>query len=197
MSTSSSAPKYLKEQIMRASIVLTATDILLREGSAAVTYDSVAKLARIPRSQIPHYFSSIDRLLHEGANSIVNLMLKQSEEVVLEAEKMHAEEIRERIVDLLIRTCLPDDNTVLVGYYKQMLLAEKEKPLNVVYQKRRRRLNLLIEELLSKTDIIIDACMLSIQIDGAVLQAISKGENPRESATCVVERHINDSLYCN
>ncbi|WP_165248970.1 TetR/AcrR family transcriptional regulator [Adlercreutzia sp. ZJ141] len=195
MSTSSSAPKYLKEQIMRASIVLTATDILLREGSAAVTYDSVARLARIPRSQIQYYFSSIDCLLREAANYIANLMLEQSEEAVCEAEKMQTEEIREEIVGLLIKTCLPENDSLLVGYYKQMLLADEEQALNEVSQKRRHKLNLLAERLLSKAGMNVDACVLSIQIDGAVLQAISEGSNPRESAARVVERNINDGSF--
>lgn len=175
MSESSSAPNYLKEQIMRASIVLTAADIMLKEGPAKVTCNRVAKVARIPQSQVLHYFDSIDWVLREAANCIADLMRKRSEEVVREAEKMRAEEIRGQIVDLLIKMCLPDDDSLLVCYYKQMLLVDEEKLLNEVFQKRRRNVNLLAEWLLRKSGSDLDARMLIIQIDGAVLQAISEG----------------------
>lgn len=184
-------PKSLKAQITRSSLVLAAAALLREEGPAAVTYRKVAKWAGAASSSVGYYFESTTQLLQEAAQHNMQLWIQRVETVAAEADSLDTQECQVQIVDLLVRACLPDEGTALPAHYAQLLLADESLSVTEAYHKGRITLNAAIDRIMRCAGLPESSEIVTILVDGAVVQAISEGKDPRLFAASVLGRYVD------
>ncbi len=183
MSEASQTPKSLKAQITRTSLVLAAAALLRERGPKAVTYRKVAKWAGAASSSVGYYFDSVTQLLHEAGRYNIQLWAERAEKAASSAEAMDREECRDRVVELLIRACLPDEAVVPSAHYAQLIAAAESDVVTEAYQKGRVSLDAAIGRILSHAGIDMPARMVGTIVDGAAVASISEGYDVHEFAT--------------
>lgn len=183
-------PKSLKAQITRTSLVLAAAALLREEGPAAVTYRKVAKWAGAASSSVGYYFESTSQLLQEAARYNMQLWIQRADNVAAEAESMERDACRSSLVELLVKACLPNEDTQLSAHYLQLLLADESSSVTEAYRKGRASLNQAIGRIVERSGVALLPDVVSILVDGAIVQGISEGRNAREFATDVLRAYI-------
>ncbi|WP_165247876.1 TetR/AcrR family transcriptional regulator [Adlercreutzia sp. ZJ141] len=183
-------PKSLKAQITRTSLVLAAAALLREEGPGAVTYRKVAKWAGAASSSVGYYFESTSQLLQEAARYNMQLWIQRADNVAAEAESMDCAKCRANVVDLLVKACLPNEDTQLSAHYLQLLLADESPSVTEAYRTGRASLNRAIERIVTRSGVALSSDMVSILVDGAIVQGISEGRSAREFATEVLNTYI-------
>ena len=190
MTESTQGPKSLKAQITRASLVLAAAALLREQGPKAVTYRKVAKWAGAASSSVGYYFDSVTELLHEAVKHNIQLWAQRAEGAADAAEELSSEECRERVVELLLRACLPDDSVVPAAHYAQLIAAADSDVVTEAYRKGRRALDAAIERILTRADVPMSPRMIGVIVDGAAVAAISEGYDVRDMARRLIEESI-------
>ncbi|HIW75350.1 MAG TPA: TetR/AcrR family transcriptional regulator [Candidatus Gordonibacter avicola] len=190
MTESTQGPKSLKAQITRASLVLAAAALLREQGPKAVTYRKVAKWAGAASSSVGYYFDSVTELLHEAGKHNIQLWAQRAEGAADAAEELSSEECRERVVELLLRACLPDDSVVPAAHYAQLIAAADSDVVTEAYRKGRRALDAAIERILTRADVPMSPRMIGVIVDGAAVAAISEGYDVRDMARRLIEESI-------
>lgn len=178
----SPAPKSLKAQITRTSLVLAAAALLRDEGPKAVTYRKVAKWAGAASSSVGYYFDSVTELLHEAGMYNIQLWAQRAERVADLSDKMEPEECRARITELLTRACLPDDSVIPAAHYAQLIGAADSEVVTEAYRKGRVLLDAAIARILDRAGVPMTPRIVVALVDGAAVAAISEGYNVREMA---------------
>ena len=187
MGETSQTPKSLKAQITRTSLVLAAAALLREQGPKAVTYRKVAKWAGAASSSVGYYFESVTQLLHEAGRYNIQLWSERAEKAAATAEGLTSEECRSRVVELLIRACLPDDSVVPSAHYAQLIAAAESPVVTEAYQKGRVLLDAAVGRILAHARIDMPPRMVGIIVDGAAVAAISEGYDVREFAAGLLE----------
>lgn len=182
MAETSQTPKSLKAQITRTSLVLAAAALLREQGPKAVTYRKVAKWAGAASSSVGYYFDSVTQLLHEAGRYNIQLWAERAEKAASAAEGLAPEECRARVVDLLVRACLPDESVVPSAHYAQLIAAAESDVVTEAYQKGRVSLDAAIGRILAQAGIDMPPRMVGTVVDGAAVAAISEGYDVREFA---------------
>lgn len=183
-------PKSLKAQITRTSLVLAAAALLREEGPAAVTYRKVAKWAGAASSSVGYYFDSTTQLLSEAARYNMQLWTQRVESVAEEAEAMEPDAVAAQLAELLVRACLPDENTVLSAHYAQLLMADGAPSVTEAYRRGRVSLNAAVDRIIARSGVGIASDTTSLLVDGAIVQAISEGRDARAYAAEVLQSYI-------
>ena len=135
-----SKPKSLKAQITRTSLVLAAAALLRERGPEAVTYRKVAEWAGAASSSVGYYFDSVTELLYEAGCYNIELWIARAEKVAQAADAF-SEECRERVVDLLLEACLPDDTVSMPAHYAQLIASAEAPVVTEAYRKGREALD--------------------------------------------------------
>lgn len=191
MAETSLTPKSLKAQITRTSLVLAAAALLREQGPKAVTYRKVAKWAGAASSSVGYYFDSVTQLLHEAGRYNIQLWAERAEKAASAAEGLDRDECRERVTDLLIRACLPDESVVPSAHYAQLIAAAESDVVTEAYQKGRVSLDAAIERILSHAGIEMPPRMVGTVVDGAAVAAISEGYDVRKFSTDILQGAID------
>lgn len=191
MAETSQTPKSLKAQITRTSLVLAAAALLREQGPKAVTYRKVAKWAGAASSSVGYYFDSVTQLLHEAGRYNIQLWAERAEKAASAAEGLKPEDCRGRVVDLLIRACLPDDSVVSSAHYAQLIAAAESDVVTEAYQKGRVSLDAAIERILSHAEIDMPPRIVGTVVDGAAVAAISEGYDVREFSSGILREVVD------
>lgn len=190
MGEASQTPKSLKAQITRTSLVLAAAALLREQGPKAVTYRKVAKWAGAASSSVGYYFESVTQLLHEAGRYNIQLWAERAEKAAATAEALSPEECRARVVELLVRACLPEEASVLPAHYAQLIAAAESDVVTEAYQKGRVSLDAAIERILAHAGIDMPPRMVGAVVDGAAVNAISEGYDVHEFASDLLRTAI-------
>lgn len=191
MTETSQTPKSLKAQITRTSLVLAAAALLREQGPKAVTYRKVAQWAGAASSSVGYYFDSVTQLLHEAGRYNIQLWAERAEKVAATAEALPAETCRERVVELLIKACLPDATVTPSAHYAQLIAAAESSVVTEAYQKGRVSLDAAIDRILHCAGITnMPPRMVGTIVDGAAVAAISEGYDVIEFATQLLQEAL-------
>lgn len=173
----------MKAQLTRASLIVAAAAILREDGPSSVTYRRVAQKAGAASSSVGYYFESIDALLREAADFNMRLWSQRAEKAAQDAEELPVEECRERLEELLLQACLPEDFTKPAAHYEQLMSASESLVVTAAYRRGRLRLDGAIERILEHAGYSgFNPRMVVALVDGAAVQGISEGYPVREAA---------------
>jgi DNA-binding transcriptional regulator YbjK len=173
----------MKAQLTRASLIVAAAAILREDGPSSVTYRRVAQKAGAASSSVGYYFESIDALLREAADFNMRLWSQRAEKAAQDAEELPVEECRERLEELLLQACLPEDFTKPAAHYEQLMTASESLVVTAAYRRGRLRLDGAIERILEHAGYSgFNPRMVVALVDGAAVQGISEGYSVREAA---------------
>lgn len=173
-------PKSLKAQITRTSLVLAAAALLRERGPEAVTYRKVAEWAGAASSSVGYYFESVTDLLYEAGCYNIELWIARAEKVAQTAESLSEEECRERVVDLLIEACLPDDSVSLSAHYAQLIAASEAPVVTEAYRKGRAALDAAVNRILVHAGVALQPSVVGALVDGGAVKAVSEGYDVRD-----------------
>lgn len=187
----SPTPKSLKAQITRTSLVLAAAALLREEGPKAVTYRKVAKWAGAASSSVGYYFDSVTELLHEAGMHNIKLWGQRAERVADLCEKLEPEECRARLIEMLIRACLPDDSVIPAAHYAQLIGAADSEVVTEAYRKGRVFLDAAIERILTRAGVPLTPRMVVAVVDGAAVASLSEGYDVREMAGKLLQELVD------
>ena len=191
MSEANQAPKSLKAQITRTSLVLAAAALLREQGPKAVTYRKVAQWAEAASSSVGYYFDSVTQLLHEAGRYNIQLWAERAEKAASAAEGLEPEECRRHVIDLLIRACLPDESVVPSAHYMQLLAASESEDVTEAYRNGRVQLDQAVGRILKHAGVKLPAHVVGVVVDGAAVAAISEGREVREIAAELLESLVS------
>ena len=138
-----------------------------------------------------YYFDSVTQLLHEAGRYNIQLWAERAEKAASAAEGLDRDECRERVTDLLIRACLPDESVVPSAHYAQLIAAAESDVVTEAYQKGRVSLDAAIERILSHAGIEMPPRMVGTVVDGAAVAAISEGYDVRKFSTDILQGAID------
>ena len=178
-----SKPKSLKAQITRTSLVLAAAALLRERGPEAVTYRKVAEWAGAASSSVGYYFDSVTELLYEAGCYNIELWIARAEKVAQAADAFSPEECRERVVDLLLEACLPDDTVSMPAHYAQLIASAEAPVVTEAYRKGR--------EALDRAGVNLTPTVVVALVDGGAVKAISEGYDVREIARMLLETALD------
>ena len=177
-----SKPKSLKAQITRTSLVLAAAALLRERGPEAVTYRKVAEWAGAASSSVGYYFDSVTELLYEAGCYNIELWIARAEKVAQAADAFSPEECRERVVDLLLEACLPDDTVSMPAHYAQLIASAEAPVVTEAYRKGREALDAAVNRILVRAGVNLTPSVVVALVDGGAVKAISEGYDVREIA---------------
>ena len=177
-------PKSLKAQITRTSLVLAAAALLRERGPEAVTYRKVAEWAGAASSSVGYYFDSVTELLYEAGCYNIELWIARAEKVAQAADAFSPEECRERVVDLLLEACLPDDTVSMPAHYAQLIAASE------AYRKGREALDAAVNRILVRAGVSLTPSLVVALVDGGAVKAISEGYDVREIARMLLDSAV-------
>ena len=172
-----SKPKSLKAQITRTWLVLAAAALLRERGPEAVTYRKVAEWAGAASSSVGYYFDSVTELLYEAGCYNIELWIARAEKVAQAAEALDPEECRERLVDLLLEACLPDDTVSMPAHYAQLIAASEA-------------LDAAVNRILVRAGVSLTPALVVALVDGGAVKAISEGYDVREIARMLLDSAV-------
>ena len=179
-----SKPKSLKAQITRTSLVLAAAALLRERGPEAVTYRKVAEWAGAASSSVGYYFDSVTELLYEAGCYNIELWIAR-------AEAFSPEECRERVVDLLLEACLPDDTVSMPAHYAQLIASAEAPVVTEAYRKGREALDAAVNRILVRAGVNLTPSVVVALVDGGAVKAISEGYDVREIARMLLETALD------
>ena len=160
---------------------LEAAAALLRErGPEAVTYRKVAEWAGAASSSVGYYFESVTDLLYEAGCYNIELWIARAEKVAQTADALSDEECRERVVDLLVEACLPDDTVSMSAHYAQLIAASEAPVVTEAYRKGREALDAAVNRILVHAGVSLAPSVVGALVDGGAVKAISEGYDVRE-----------------
>ena len=173
----------MKAQLTRASLIVAAAAILREKGPSSVTYRRVADKAGAASSSVGYYFESIGALLREAADFNMRLWSQRAEKAAQDAAGLTREECRERLEELLLQACLPEDFTKPAAHYEQLMSASESLVVTSAYRRGRLRLDGAIIRILEHAGYAdFNPRMVVAIVDGAAVQGISEGYPVRETA---------------
>ena len=181
----------MKAQLTRSSLVIAAAAILRAEGPSAVTYRHVAEQAKAASSSVGYYFDSIDELLREAAEFNMRLWAQRAEKAASDAESLPVAEARERLVDLLLSACLPEDLVIPAAHYEQLMTAAQSDVVVDAYRRGRARLDAAINRIFAYVGLEANPRLVVAIVDGAAVAGISEGYPVRETARSLLAEVIN------
>ena len=179
-----SKPKSLKAQITRTSLVLAAAALLRERGPEAVTYRKVAEWAGAASS-------SVTELLYEAGCYNIELWIARAEKVAQAADAFSPEECRERVVDLLLEACLPDDTVSMPAHYAQLIASAEAPVVTEAYRKGREALDAAVNRILVRAGVNLTPSVVVALVDGGAVKAISEGYDVREIARMLLETALD------
>lgn len=190
MAKAAPKPKSLKAQITRSSLIIAAAALLRERGPEAVTYRRVAEWAGAASTSVGYYFESRADLLYEAGCYNIDMWIGRAERIAEQAERLGHEKCRARIVELLIKACLPDDPISLSGHYAQLIAAKDAPEVTDAYRKGRKRLDAAVGWLLECAGLMLTPTLVSALVDGGAVKAISEGLDVRETVESLLEAEI-------
>lgn len=185
-----SKPKSLKAQITRTSLVLAAAALLRERGPEAVTYRKVAEWAGAASSSVGYYFDSVTELLYEAGCYNIELWIARAEKVAQAADALDPEECRERLVDLLLEACLPDDTVSMPAHYAQLIAASEAPVVTEAYRKGREALDAAVNRILVRAGVSLTPSLVVALVDGGAVKAISEEYDVREIARMLLDSAV-------
>lgn len=190
MAKAAPKPKSLKAQITRSSLIIAAAALLRERGPEAVTYRRVAEWAGAASTSVGYYFESRADLLYEAGCYNIDMWIGRAERIAEQAERLGHEKCRARIVELLMKACLPDDPISLSGHYAQLIAAKDAPEITDAYRKGRKRLDAAVGRLLECAGLMLTPTLVSALVDGGAVKAISEGLDVRETVESLLEAEI-------
>ena len=184
-----SKPKSLKAQITRTSLVLAAAALLRERGPEAVTDRKVAEWAGAASSTVGNYF--VTELLYEAGCYNIELWIARAEKVAQAADAFSPEECRERVVDLLLEACLPDDTVSMPAHYAQLIASAEAPVVTEAYRKGREALDAAVNRILVRAGVNLTPSVVVALVDGGAVKAISEGYDVREIARMLLETALD------
>ncbi|MDO5671401.1 MAG: TetR/AcrR family transcriptional regulator [Actinomycetaceae bacterium] len=177
-------PKSLKAEQAKSRLIVSAAALLREKGPAGVTYRSVAQWAGMSPSSTSYYFDSITDLLSHAGEHNIGLWARRAESVVEKAQAMTPEECRSKVVELLIKACLPKDVSTHRNHYIQLVASEESEVVTKAYRRGRARLDSAVNEILQLAGLgWIDATMIIAVVDGGAIEALSEGRSVVETVS--------------
>ena len=178
-------------QITRTSLVLAAAALLRERGPEAVTYRKVAEWAGAASSSVGYYFDSVTELLYEAGCYNIELWIARAEKVAQAADAFSPEECRERVVDLLLEACLPDDTVSMPAHYAQLIASAEAPVVTEAYRKGREALDAAVNRILVRAGVNLTPSVVVALVDGGAVKAISEGYDVREIARMLLETALD------
>lgn len=177
----SEVSRQAKGRRRRQDIIDAAAALLREEGPSAVTHRSVAARADCSLSGTTYYFTGLDELLAEAGALNIRLWAERAERVALGvAELPHVESLN-HAVDLLLRACLPPDES-LENHYLQLVAASQAPAVNRAYRDGRARLDTAVQTILRRISCPAPPQLVIATVDGAAVAALSEGRDIRDTA---------------
>ena len=145
-----------------------------------MTYRKVAEWAGAASSSVGYYFESVTDLLYEAGCYNIELWIARAEKVAQTADALSDEECRERVVDLLVEACLPDDTVSMSAHYAQLIAASEAPVVTEAYRKGREALDAAVNRILVHAGVSLAPSVVGALVDGGAVKAISEGYDVRE-----------------
>ena len=190
MAKAAPKPKSLKAQITRSSLIIAAAALLRERGPEAVTYRRVAEWAGAASTSVGYYFESRADLLYEAGCYNIDMWIGRAERIAEQAERLGHEKCRARIVELLIKACLPVEPISLAGLFAELFAARDAPEVTDAYRKGRKRLDAAVGRLLECAGLMLTPTLVSALVDGGAVKAISEGLDVRETVESLLEAEI-------
>ena len=156
----------------------------------AVTYRKVAEWAGAASSSVGYYFDSVTELLYEAGCYNIELWIARAEKVAQAADALDPEECRERLVDLLLEACLPDDTVSMPAHYAQLIAASEAPVVTEAYRKGREALDAAVNRILVRAGVSLTPSLVVALVDGGAVKAISEGYDVREIARMLLDSAV-------
>ncbi|WP_058235250.1 TetR/AcrR family transcriptional regulator [Devriesea agamarum] len=171
----------------REEIILACADIIRESGPAAVSHRSVARRVGCSLSATTYYFAGLTELLAEGGKVNIERWAQRAERVATEAEARADPLSEDEVTDLIMRACLPSDETLL-SHYLQLLSAGQFEPVAQAYASGRARLDAALQRVLARSSAeSVSPQLLLAVIDGAAVSALSEGRAVHDDAIPLVK----------
>ncbi len=103
------------------------------------------------------------------------------------ADAFSPEECRERVVDLLLEACLPDDTVSTPAHYAQLIASAEAPVVTEAYCKGREALDAAVNRILVRAGVNLTPSVVVALVDGGAVKAISEGYDVREIARMLLE----------
>lgn len=137
-------------------------------------------MAGAASSSVGYYFDSVTELLYEAGCYNIELWIARAEKVAQAADALDPEECRERLVDLLLEACLPDDTVSMPAHYAQLIAASEAPVVTEAYRKGREALDAAVNRILVRAGVSLTPSLVVALVDGGAVKAISEGYDVRE-----------------
>lgn len=181
----------MKAQLTRASLIVAAAAILREDGPASVTYRGVADKAGAASSSVGYYFESIDMLLGEAADFNVRLWLQRAESAAQLAESLSCSECGDRLVELLLQACLPEDFSNPAAHYSQLMNASAPSTVARSYGHGRSQLESAVARILSHAGYSwVNPRTVIALVDGASVAGALDGCAARDIAQDILREYL-------
>ena len=138
-----------------------------------------------------YYFDSVTDLLYEAGCYNIELWIARAEKVAQAADSLSTEECRERVVELLLGACLPDDTVSMPAHYAQLIAASEAPVVTEAYRKGREALDAAVNRILVRAGVPLAPSIIGALVDGGAVKAISEGYDVREIVRGLLEAAIN------
>ena len=110
-------------------------------------------------------------------------MDRAREKVAQAADALDPEECRERLVDLLLEACLPDDTVSMPAHYAQLIAASEAPVVTEAYRKGREALDAAVNRILVRAGVSLTRHWWVALVDGGSGQG-----HFRRGTTCARSR---------
>ena len=118
-------------------------------------------------------------------------MDRPCEKVAQAADAFSPEECRERVVDLLLEACLPDDTVSMPAHYAQLIASAEAPVVTEAYRKGREALDAAVNRILVRAGVNLTPSVVVALVDGGAVKAISEGYDVREIARMLLETALD------
>ena len=174
------------------AIVLAATEIMQEQGVRFVTHRSVAKVAGVSHALVRYYFSTIMDLKIAAARINVEVWEKRARQVRDEALSLPSNELREQIVEFLLRAILPFHGDELRTYLIHCLTQAEVPEVTSPYKQGRMVFDQAVQQILEHAGYGagIDARIVIAMVDGAAFESSSEGTDLRKTVSELLSRFL-------
>jgi DNA-binding transcriptional regulator YbjK len=172
----------------RAHLVDVAASILDEEGPAAVRHRRVAELAGVPLGSVTYYFATLEELLGEATEHLLDEQLARTAASVAALQPQARPEVE--VAQLVVAVLAEDrDDARMLAQYELLLGAARHPAIQAALASRRGEFATWVETVLERTgwsNAFVADHLMSL-IDGAILGALGEGDaGVRGRATAAV-----------
>lgn len=185
----------------REAIIEAAAELITHDGLAAFSHRSVAAKADVPLAATTYYFADLDELLAVTGEHLVAVWTDAARAVFDAAAQRNAEGAMlaaAQIAEVVTQAVLPPGDTDTIrGHYEQLVLTGTRPALARGVSRMRPNLDAALTDFLHANDVDagFSAAIAIALVDGATISALSEGHDPRQHATAVMTRVLEQFVF--